>query len=70
MRTASSPSRKTMMAVFVTTVAVLVGPEPIADSARESAESSPARVSAIWSAVACRATSWARPWWPSAPYQK
>ena len=44
MRTASSPSRKTMMAAFVTTETSDCGPLPICCSERASASSSAARV--------------------------
>ena len=58
--TASSPSRKTMIALFATTAAREPGPRRCAARPRASASSSAARVAAS-SAAALRLTSWTRP---------
>ncbi len=61
MSTASSPSRKTMIALFVTTAARDCGPLPIASADSLSARSSAAIVPASSSAVAFWRRSCARP---------
>ena len=70
MSTASSPSRKTMIAVLVTTAAAEVGPAPTAASESASAASSASRVAVTSSGEAFLRISCARPGSPSAPYQK
>ncbi len=70
MSTASRPSRKTMIAVFVITVVRLLGPVPTASSASLSARLRATRVAAISEGAARPLISVARPSWEPEPYQK
>jgi hypothetical protein len=67
--TASSPSRKTMIALFVTTETRDCGPLPMRASASASAASSDLRVAASSVGAARPLISCTRPASPPAPYQ-
>ena len=67
-RIASSPSRKTIVAALVITVASLA-PSPVFARASSRASSSSSLVSRIWRRSAPEAISSARPSTPRAPYQ-